>query len=126
MRALLIFFGAGLGGVARHAVGSWIHTAAGSGFPWGTLLVNVTGSLLLAGTYVLLEGMALAPEWHAFLGIGILGGYTTFSSFSYETLRLMQDGQWLRAWAYAAGSVMLCLMAAVLGFQLALIVLRRG
>src|SRR5690606_20166933 len=123
---LLIFFGAGLGGVARHTVGSWINTAAGSGFPWGTLMVNVTGSLLLAGTYVLLEGMAIAPELHAFLGICILGGDTTFSPFSCETLRLMQNGQWLRAWAYAAGSVVLCLVAAVLGFQLALIVLRRA
>ena len=126
MLALVIFIGAGLGGLARYGVGGWIQAAGGAGFPWGTLLINVTGSLLLTFVYALLEGTPAAPEWRAFLGIGVLGGYTTFSSFSYETLRLVQDGEWERALVYVAGSVVLSLAGAVLGFRLASVVLQRG
>lgn len=126
MTALVIFVGAGLGGLARYGVSGWVQVAGGAGFPWGTLLVNVTGSLLLASVYASLEGTAAAPEWRAFLGIGVLGGYTTFSTFSYETLRLVQDGQWERALLYAAGSVLLSLGGAVLGFRLAWVILQGG
>lgn len=126
MVALVIFVGAGLGGLARYGVSGWVQAAGGAGFPWGTLLVNVTGSLLLASVYAFLEGTAAAPEWRAFLGIGVLGGYTTFSTFSYETLRLVQDGQWERALLYAAGSVFLSLAGAVLGLRLASAMLQRG
>lgn len=126
MVALAIFVGAGLGGLARYGVSGWVQATGGAGFPWGTLLVNVTGSLLLGFVYAFLEGTAAAPEWRAFLGIGFLGGYTTFSTFSYETLRLVQDGQWERALLYAAGSVLLSLAGAVLGLRLATVVLQRG
>ena len=126
MMALVIFVGAGLGGLARYGVGAWVQAVGGAGFPWGTLLINVTGSLLLTFVYSFLEGTAAPPEWRAFLGIGVLGGYTTFSSFSYETLRLVQDGEWERALVYVAGSVVLSLAGAVLGFRLASVVLQRG
>ncbi|HEX5580139.1 MAG TPA: fluoride efflux transporter CrcB [Gemmatimonadaceae bacterium] len=126
MVALVIFVGAGLGGLARYGVSGWVQGIGGAGFPWGTLLVNVTGSLLLGFVYAFLEGTAAAPEWRAFLGIGVLGGYTTFSTFSYETLRLAQDGQWERALLYAGGSVLLSLAGAVLGLRLASVVLARG
>ena len=126
MVALVIFVGAGLGGLARYGVGAWVQVVAGAGFPWGTLLINVTGSLLLTFVYSFLEGTAAPPEWRAFLGIGVLGGYTTFSSFSYETLRLVQDGEWERALVYVAASVVLSLAGAVLGFRLASVVLQRG
>jgi CrcB protein len=126
MVALVIFIGAGLGGLARYGVGGWIQAAGGAGFPWGTLLINVTGSLALTFVYAFLEGTAAAPEWRAFLGIGVLGGYTTFSSFSYEAVRLLQDGEWERALVYVAGSVILSLAGAVLGFRLASVVLQRG
>jgi len=126
MVALVVFIGAGLGGLARYGVGGWIQAAAGGGFPWGTLLINVTGSLLLTFVYAFLEGTAAAPEWRAFLGVGALGGYTTFSSFSFETVRLVQDGEWDRALAYVAASVILSLAGAVLGFRVATIVLQRG
>jgi CrcB protein len=104
----------------------WMESTANSGFPWGTLLINVTGSLLLTFMYGLLEGTAAAPEWRAFLGIGVLGGYTTFSTFSYESVRLLQDGEWERALLYAAGSVILSIGGAVLGFRLASALLQRG
>ena len=87
MLGLVIFVGAGVGGLARYAVSGWVQTATGSAFPWGTLLINVTGSLLLTLVYGVLDGISAAPEWRAFLGIGVLGGYTTFSAFSYELLR---------------------------------------
>jgi CrcB protein len=126
MLALVIFVGAGIGGVARYAVGGWVQAATGAAFPWGTLLVNVTGSLLLMFSYALLEGTAAAPEWRAFVGIGVLGGYTTFSTFSFETVRLLQDGEWERAALYAVGSVVLSIAAAVLGVGLGSMLLRRG
>jgi protein CrcB len=84
---LVIFLGAGLGGVARYALSVWVQTAAGTAFPWGTLLINTTGSFVLAVLYAALDGTAAAPEWRAFVGIGLCGGYTTFSTFSYETIR---------------------------------------
>jgi CrcB protein len=124
MLAFLIFIGAGLGGLARYTVGGWVQEAAGAGFPWGTLVVNVTGSLLLALSYAILEGTGAPAAWRAFLGIGLLGGYTTFSTFGYESLRLMQDGQWTRAAVYILASVTVSLLAVALGFRAAAAVLR--
>lgn len=126
MALLAIFVGAGLGGLARYGISQWIQDTAGSGFPWGTLLINVSGSLLLTFTYAVLEGTAAAPEWRAFLGIGVLGGYTTFSTFTYETVRLMQDGDWGRAVLYVGASVLASVGAAMIGFSLGLSFLRRG
>jgi CrcB protein len=126
MIPFVVFLGAGVGGLARYALGGWIQEAAGPGFPWGTLVINITGSLLLAFLYAVLEGTIAAPQWRALLGVGFCGGYTTFSTFSYETVRLLQDGQWGRAGWYVLGSVLLSLVAAVLGFRIAATVLQRG
>lgn len=126
MLAFVIFVGAGVGGLARYAIGVWTQTAIGPEFPWGTLLVNVTGSFLLTLMYALLEGTASAPEWRALLGIGFCGGYTTFSTFSYETTRLLQDGEWRQASLYILGSVVLSLAGAVLGFRLGSTILQRS
>jgi fluoride exporter len=126
MVAFVIFVGAGLGGLARYGVSGWAQGAGGAEFPWGTLLINVTGSLLITTVYGVLESTAAAPEWRAFLGIGILGGYTTFSTFSYEAVRLLQDGEWERASLYVVGSVFLSLAGAALGFRLASLLLQRG
>ncbi|HET9982278.1 MAG TPA: fluoride efflux transporter CrcB [Longimicrobiales bacterium] len=126
MIPLVVFLGAGVGGLARYAVGGWIQQAAGAGFPWGTLVVNITGSLLLAFLYAFLEGTIAAPQWRALLGVGFCGGYTTFSTFSYETVRLLQDGQWSRASWYVLGSVLVSLVAAAAGFRIAATVLQRG
>lgn len=124
MTPLLVFLGAGIGGVMRYAVGGWVQGASTS-FPWGTLAVNVSGSLLLTLSLGLLEATAIAPEWRAFLGIGVWGGYTTFSTFSYETVRLLQDGQWNRALTYTSATLVLTIAAAALGFRLASLILRR-
>jgi CrcB protein len=126
MVPIVIFVGAGLGGVARYAISQWVQLRTGAEFPYGTLLVNVTGSLVLAFLYATLEGTPAAPEWRAFLGIGVIGGYTTFSTFSYETVRLLQDGEWGRAALYVTASVVLSVAAAIAGFGLAPALLRRG
>jgi CrcB protein len=126
MTMLAVFVGAGLGGLTRYGISEWIHHSAGPAFPWGTLVINVSGSLLLTFVYAVLEGTAAAPEWRAFLGVGLLGGYTTFSTFSYETVRLIQDGDWSRAGLYVGASVVASLGAAIIGFNLGLSFLRRG
>ena len=126
MTALVIFVGAGLGGLGRYALSAWVQRLGDGTFPSGTLLINVSGSALLTFTYALLEGTAAAPEWRAFLGIGILGGYTTFSTFSYEAVRLLQDGERGTALLYILASVILSLGGAFLGFRLASVLLQRG
>lgn len=126
MTALAIFVGAGMGGLARYALSGWVQSMSGAGFPWGTLVVNVSGSLLLTFVYGLLEGTPASAEWRAFLGIGVLGGYTTFSTFSYEAVRFLQDGEWTRASFYVLGGVALSLAGAAAGFVLSSLLLRRG
>ncbi len=121
---LVVLVGGGIGALARYWLGGWIQNAAGADFPWGTLAINVSGSLLLALLYALLEGSRARPEWRAFLGIGFCGGYTTFSTFSYEAFRLLQDGQWRRAAAYMLGSLVLALAGTFAGFYLGETVLR--
>ena len=126
MPALIVFFGAGIGGVTRYLLGGWIQSATGAGFAWGTLTINITGSLLLALAYSILDGTAAPVEWRIFLGVGICGGYTTFSTFSYESVRLMQDGDWGRAAAYVLASVVGSIAAAVIGFRIGASLLARS
>ncbi len=121
---LAVLVGGGIGALARYGLGGWVQNAAGADFPWGTLAINVSGSLLLALIYALLEGSRARPEWRAFLGIGFCGGYTTFSTFSYEAFRLLEDGQWNRAAAYMLGSLVLALAGTFAGFYLGETVLR--
>jgi CrcB protein len=111
-----IAIGSALGGVSRYLVGGVVQRATGAGFPTGTLLVNVTGSFLL-GLFLRygLETPTLTPEMRAFLTIGFCGGYTTFSTFSYEAVALLEDGQWSRAAFYMGASLLLSLAATLLG-----------
>lgn len=126
MIPLVVFFGAGIGGVARYVLGGLVQQAAGATFPWGTVFINVTGSFLLGVLYVLLEGSLASPHWRAFLGIGFCGGYTTFSTFSYETARLVESGDWNRAGLYILLSVVVSLLATFVGFWMAHTILGRG
>lgn len=126
MPALIVFFGAGIGGVARYLLAGGMQVGAGPAFPWGTLAINVTGSLILAVVYSMLDGSAGTAEWRLFLGVGICGGYTTFSTFSWETVRLMQDGNWTRASAYLIASVIGSLAATILGFRIGASLLARS
>ena len=111
-----IAIGSALGGVSRYLVGGVVQRATGAGFPTGTLLVNVTGSFLL-GLFLRygLETPTLTPELRAFLTIGFCGGYTTFSTFSYEAVALLEDGQWSRAAFYMGASLLLSIAATLLG-----------
>jgi CrcB protein len=97
-----------LGGVARYAAGSWIMSKYGGRFPLGTFVINITGSFLIGALMTLLaERMHPHPNWRLFLVVGMLGGYTTFSSFEYETLGAVRDGARWMGLAYMAGSVLL-------------------
>lgn len=117
-----IFLGGGLGSIARFAGSGFIARHFGETFPWGTLLVNVTGSFIIGffATLTDTDGRWLvAPSVRQFVMIGICGGYTTFSSFSLQTLNLARDGEWFRAGANATLSFMLCMIAVWLGHLLA-------
>ena len=118
----LIALGGALGSVLRFFLGGAIATHFGETFPWGTLIVNVTGSFVIGfiATFTGPDGRWFASgETRLFLMTGICGGYTTFSSFSLQTLNLARDGDWLRAGANTVGSVALCLVAVWLGHALA-------
>jgi CrcB protein len=124
-----IALGSAMGGVARYLLGGLIQRFSGGSFPSGTLLVNLTGSFLLGFLYrYASDSAAITPEVRALLTIGLCGGYTTFSTFTYETVRLLEDGETVRAIVYIGLSVLLGLGAMVLGLAAGreLLDLRRG
>jgi CrcB protein len=113
---LFIAAGGALGAVMRFGVSNAVYAVTGRDFPYGTLTVNILGSLLMGALYVLLvERLTEAAEWRGFLLIGVLGAFTTFSTFSIETLALFESGEHLRALANMFFSVSLCVMATWLG-----------
>jgi CrcB protein len=116
---LWIALGGALGSVARYGGSSLVAGLFGQTFPFGTLVVNITGSFVI-GLFATLTGpdgrMMVSGDFRQFVAIGLCGGYTTFSSFSYQTLTLAQDGQYLRAGLNVIASVALCLVAVWLGF----------
>ena len=117
---LYVALGSAIGGVSRYLLGGLVQRMLDTTFPAGTLLVNVTGSFLLGAIIrYALETPSLTPEVRAFLTIGFCGGYTTFSTFSYETMALLEDGEWARAGVYITASVILSLIATFIGFALA-------
>lgn len=123
IRTLAIAAGGAAGALLRYWMAAGINRATGHGFPFGTLAVNMLGSLAMGMLFVVLvERSALSQEYRALLLIGLLGGFTTFSSFSLETLQLVEGGQWLQALANVVASVVLCLAlcwcGVVLGRQL--------
>lgn len=111
MVLLYIAIGGAFGAVARYGVGGWVQNRAGFAFPWGTLVVNVVGSLLIGFGMRYLEAVRVTAEMRAALMVGVLGAFTTFSTFSYETFGLIEKGAWSRAGIYAVGSLLLGLAA---------------
>ncbi len=107
-RYLVVLAGAGFGGLARYAAGSWIMLKYGGRFPLGTLFINISGSFLIGVLMTLLtERLNPHPNWRLFLVVGFLGGYTTFSSFEYEIFQSVRDGARWMAMLYLTGSVAL-------------------
>jgi fluoride exporter len=126
MQYLVIGLGGALGSMLRFGLGSLIDTnvqKTGQIFPWGTIIVNITGCFVIGFIFTISaagEGrIILSSLTRNFILIGILGGYTTFSSFSLQTLTLAQDGQWWGAAANVLLSVVLCLVGVWLGAMLA-------
>lgn len=108
--------GGALGAVMRWLVGPWVAGLAGDAWPWGTLLINVTGSLLIGILLRFLPLRGARPEARAFLAVGVCGGYTTFSTYAFETVTLAAAGRPAAAAVYALASVALCLAATFAGF----------
>jgi CrcB protein len=115
---LWLALGGAIGTLARFGVSGFVAQHFGETFPWGTLIVNVSGSLVI-GFFATLTGtegrFLVSGTARLFVMTGILGGFTTFSSFSLQTLTLARDGEWLRAGFNAVGSLVLCLVAVWLG-----------
>src|SRR5437762_636973 len=108
MRLLLVLAGGALGSGARYLVSLWTLDRFGGAFPWGTLAVNIAGSFLIGLLATLAdEGGRIGPEGRVFLVAGVLGGFTTFSSFSLETVRLAEQNEIVRAGLNVIGSVVL-------------------
>jgi fluoride exporter len=119
-----VALGGALGSVGRFWLSGLVARQVGETWPWGTFLVNVSGSFII-GLFATLSGPGgrmTMPPWfrQQFFMLGVCGGYTTFSSFSLQTLTLAQDGEWLYASTYTVGSVLACLAAVWLGHVLAM------
>jgi CrcB protein len=120
VKYLLVGIGGFLGANARYLLGSWIAQRYGTSFPYGTLVINVSGSFIIGFFLVLIsERFVLHPNWRLFFAVGFLGAYTTFSTFSFESLALIQGGSWLLGLANVIGSVLLGLVAALIGMAVA-------
>ena len=124
MSGLLAYFWVGLGGFlganARYILGNWITARTGGAWPWHTFLINITGGLAIGFILTLLTGRFPGdPAWRLFLVVGFLGGYTTFSSYTFEGLVLLRSGAWIGACAYILGSNLLGLLATLVGLLLA-------
>lgn len=123
MNSLLAFLAVGAGGafgsMLRYAVTLVVVERIGPGFPWHTVLINVAGSFLIGVIAVYAQSsVGISPIVSAFAVVGVLGGFTTFSTFSYDTVTLFADGAGGLALAYCAGSVILGVVAAVAGMSL--------
>lgn len=116
---IYIAVGGALGTLLRFGVTGWVQDLTAGGFPWGTVVVNVLGSLLLGFAVVWLEAAATSAEVRQFATIGLLGAFTTFSTFSYEAVALLREGNSWAAGGYLAGSVVAGLVGVLIGFALA-------
>lgn len=120
MRLFLIALFGAIGTLARYGLGGLVQIKTGSTFPYGTLMINLTGCFFLGLIgQVTLNRVIISPEWRMAIAIGFFGGYTTFSSFGWETAKMFEAGEWLRASTYVASSVVFGLLLSVAGIRLA-------
>jgi fluoride exporter len=116
MAYVAVTVGGAVGSLVRYLLSTWIQTLTGIPFPWGTLTVNVAGSFVIGVAMVLsVDRGVLSPEMRLLLTTGFCGGFTTFSTFSYETLGLLRSEQWGSAGTNIALNLALCLAATALG-----------
>jgi CrcB protein len=125
---LLLMLGGALGTSARYWLGKWIGEQSwAEGFPYGTFVINVTGSFILGIVgAVVIDRMPEHQDWYLLLGTGFCGGYTTFSTFEWETYRLVRDGSWWLALGNVLGSVLVGFIGVVLGVALVAIVMPKS
>ena len=119
MRLLLIALFGAIGTLARYALQGFVQIRVGSTFPWGTLLINLTGCFFLGLIgQIMLNRIVVSPEWRVAIAVGFFGGYTTFSSFGWEAAKMLEAGEWLRSMTYVAASVVLGLLLSAAGIRL--------
>ena len=120
IQILAIAAGGALGSVLRYAVSTGVYSMLGRNFPYGTLAVNVVGSFLMGFLFVLMvDRLDMSGMWRMAILVGFLGAFTTFSTFSIETVNLIQGGDFMRALSNIAVSVVFCLVATWIGFRVA-------
>ena len=117
---MLFVIGTGsfFGGILRYLLSQFVQSKFLSAFPFGTLTVNIIGCFLIGLVFGLTDRGTLTPEWRLFLATGMIGGFTTFSAFSFETVGLLRDGQLWYATAYIVGSVIIGLLATFIGISI--------
>src|SRR5713226_5393242 len=120
LRLIVIAVFGAIGTLARYGLQGLVHARTAGTFPYGTLLINLSGCFLLGLIGQLtLNRMIIPPDWRVAIAVGFFGGYTTFSSFGWETAKMLEDGEWLPATTYVAASVVAGLVLSVAGIRLA-------
>jgi CrcB protein len=113
-RVLLVLVGGGLGSVARYLFGGWVASRFGSAFPYGTIAINAIGSFLIVVImYLGLQAKLISPDLRLALTTGVMGGFTTYSTFNYETLQLLERGAVLLAVLNVTVTVVLCFLMGI-------------
>lgn len=116
---LIAVFGA-VGTLARYGLQGFVQVRTGGTFPYGTLLINLSGCFFLGLIGQLtMNRLVIPPDWRVAIAVGFFGGFTTFSSFGWETAKMLEDGEWLSAMSYVAASVLAGLLLSVAGIRLA-------
>lgn len=120
LEVILVAIGGAIGSTARYLVSTWAVTRYGAEFPYGTLIVNIVGCFII-GVFMTLatERLSISPYWRLFITVGFVGGMTTFSSFSYETIHLLQDADMLRAFYNVGLNILVGFSATWLGIGVA-------
>jgi CrcB protein len=122
-KVLVIGLGGAVGANIRYWLGGWAQSKWGADFPWSTFFINVSGSLVIGLFLGLLFALNWNRGWQLFIAVGLLGGYTTYSSFAYEAVQLLTTGQYLRALLYIEGTALSAVLAAWVGVVVSRLVL---